>query len=766
MYIRNSKQVTMLKKILLVAVGIFGVSLQAQDKSFDLLQAESKTHILMDRVWSSSKITEQLPSVYTSTNFAQIYSEIQRADFDQRFPNVSIFDIQKSIALSKHEIPLAVLATSFEFIPQANFASLQKNASGQWLASKDNPVFKTQQLECVAPLFGTSRTNTVTFTLPDNLVFSIAKTLESIQLQLENGSVYTLLRGQKTTVSFSRAGEQRVNVRSNFSDGTHAQSTFSIVTEGQLYGKVNGFTVVPNVVNSISSTLAFQGFSETAAYPGQGEYELYLDTTNGILDKPIILVDGFDPGDTRNTAAIYNQLVYGTGQNMADDLRQLGFDVIVLNFPNYVRPNTTTTIDGGVDFIQRNAYVLIELINQINAQKVGSQQNVVIGPSMGGLISRYALRYMEINGLNHDTRLYLSFDSPHLGANVPIGFQHLFNYMGFGPLNDLTMQALVNGMLKSPAARQMLIDHFEGHLQNNSPTEFNTTPASLLPTGAPNYRSAFQNELDTMGFPTTTRNIAIANGAGNGTMIGSPNMLVMNHTFNTSSTQRAIITLRFTPAANATNEVSRFKGQQWILFWITFYESFANSKAPAFTDGLDAAPGGRFDMTALSIGGGSNPLLVEFMANLQTQYFDFIPTRSSLSISNTNNLYAPVTASTSTPFAAYYVPTSNENHVTLTPGNMLFAYNEIVQTQLQNTTYNIENIQVKNPAEDYLEIYAPYAVPSANLTLSDATGKIIWETKVPNLIGPIAIPLDVQKGMYLLTLQNETGKKVFKLMKS
>ena len=126
--------------------------------------------------------------------------------------------------------------------------------------------------------------------------------------------------------------------------------------------------------------------------------------------------------------------------------------------------------------------ILVQLMNQINAQKVGTAKNVVIGPSMGGLISRYALRYMEQNSLNHDARLYLSFDSPHLGANVPLGFQHLFNYMAFGALEDVTMQGIVNGMLKSPAAREMLLDHFEGHLQSGSTTEFDSS--KLLPVGA------------------------------------------------------------------------------------------------------------------------------------------------------------------------------------------------------------------------------------------------------------------------------------------
>ena len=73
--------------------------------------------------------------------------------------------------------------------------------------------------------------------------------------------------------------------------------------------------------------------------------------------------------------------------------------------------------------------LLVELIKSINDQKVGDYENVVIGPSMGGLISRYALNYMESIGVDHETRLYVSFDTPHAGANVPIGFQHMFNHL-------------------------------------------------------------------------------------------------------------------------------------------------------------------------------------------------------------------------------------------------------------------------------------------------------------------------------------------------
>ena len=528
--------------------------------------------------------------------------------------------------------------------------------------------------------------------------------------------------------------------------------------------------VSPNAVVSISSTIAYQGVGESAAFVGQGEYEIFLDNTNSVLDKPIFLLDGFDPGNTRNIASIYNFLNYGTGQNLATDLRNQGYDIIILNFPTYTRPSTTTVIDGGVDFIQRNAMILVALINQINSQKVGTQKNVVIGPSMGGLIARYALRYMEMNPpLNHDTRLYLSFDSPHKGANVPIGMQHLFNYMAFNTTAPVAAaQPIVNGMLKSPAARQMLIDQFEGHLQTGNATEWNTGTATLLPTGCPNYRNAFQTELDNIGFPTTTRNIAIANGASNGTGNYTPGQQAMNHTFNITATQRAIVNLKYTPATNTTLEVDRFTAQIYFLFgWINAAESIANSKSPTYTAGLDTAPGGRFDLNALQATAGTDPMITEFFDNLLVDYFTFIPTTSALGVSTPNlNLYSPITGSTATPFAAYSIPTVNENHVTLNTQNLAFALNEILNPVLatpENVVLN--SVWIQNPVKDVIQINTYYSIENATISVTDLMGKTIFTTNNQTINGTLEIPVSLSSGVYLISIANESGSVVKKVIK-
>ena len=73
------------------------------------------------------------------------------------------------------------------------------------------------------------------------------------------------------------------------------------------------------------------------------------------------------------------------------------------------------------------------------------------------------------------------------------------------------LEPLVDGLLNSAAARQMLIDHYSSHVDAGGIEQDNTVHT---PKGAPNYRNEFQTELDGMGFPQNTRNVTITNGSG------------------------------------------------------------------------------------------------------------------------------------------------------------------------------------------------------------------------------------------------------------
>lgn len=771
----------MKSKITLFILSLFSITGFSQDKTYDLLKNKTQTNILYDRVYSISDATHLKSEGITTNNFLQVYHEIQRADFGNRLPKLETIKEVANNGFVNKQIPLSILITDFETIKKSEIENrnvyLNSNNQMEIKSEIDSP-FEKHSINFIGALLQKSKTNKVDFILKNNLIFNTtSRTISSISVSSNDTNNWkTIAIDQSFQINFTKNGNQTIHFKMMLSTGETVEQSISFDIDCPSIAQTKKTTQAfsTNTINTIAATIPYQGYGETQGFLGQAEYQIFPDTVDGVLDKPIFLLDGFDPGDSRNIAGIYSLLNYGTtGQNLGDIVRAQGYDVIILNFPTYTRTGTTTVVDGGVDYIQRNAMILVELINQINAQKVGTAQNVVIGPSMGGLISRYALRYMEQNSINHDTRLYISFDSPHLGANVPIGFQHLFNYMGFGPVGDVTLQSLVNGMLKSPAGREMLIDQFEGHLNStlSAPSntyEFVTTPTSALqPVGCPNYRNAFQTELNTMGFPTTTRNVSIANGAGNGTMTGTPGMVVMNHTFNTSSTQRAIINLNFTPSiAQNTIEVSHFKGQQWVLFWITGYESLAKSKAPSYTDGLDSAPGGRFDMNSLSSLGTGNAILTEFMNNLNIMYFDFIPAWSSMSISNTTNLYTPITAASTTPFVASSIPTTNENHVTLTDTNVAFALNEILNPPLsinENSAFN--SVWIKNPIKNSVEINSNYVIENASITITDVLGKTIFSLNNQSINGTLEIPVSLSNGVYLISIKNQSGSITKKIIK-
>ena len=499
-----------------------------------------------------------------------------------------------------------------------------------------------------------------------------------------------------------------------------------------------------SAVLTINSTLAYQGFGENTAHNGTAEYKIFYDNIDGILDKPIFILDGFDPGDSRDISALFNGFNNApTTENIVDELRNEGYDLIIVNFPSYISSSDgTTAIDGGADFIQRNAYSVIALIELINSEPTKTDDNVVIGPSMGGLISQYALRYMEQNSIPHETRLYISFDTPHLGANIPISIQYSFNYMVNGAPSQTAFQPGLDD-LNSPAAKQMLIDHYLAHV---GPDGFTQT-GSNLPQGAPNFRDAFQAELNAMGFPENTRNVAMINGSGLGVTSGSPGANIINRAFNVSPFV-IDLNLNFAPAASQSNIVSAI---DLSINGIPLGNFTANAESPSFTDGVDSAPGGTTNLS--TIDDGSNTLLTDFVNNLNETAYCFIPTVSSLAMSSTNNWYTQ--PDNTTPFVNTYIPDANEEHVLLTNGHIAFALSEIREEAL--STSNLlaqEGVKLGlNPIKNDLVLLNKSAQNQVQISVVDMTGKLVFQN-ITKLQARTSIPINLSSGLYILDVKS------------
>jgi len=225
---------------------------------------------------------------------------------------------------------------------------------------------------------------------------------------------------------------------------------------------------------------------------------------NGILhnniQKPFIWVEGIDLDPFDGNTEASNDPGYPI--NLYPELARAGFDIIQLDF------NSNPT------YIQRNAEVLITLIQNLNQQMQvngSTQEIVVMGTSMGAIITRYALAKMETQGIDHNVRLMISHDGPHQGSNVPWGLQTYLQKITFGQLTTLF------------AAYHLLFPYYN-LVANNDVSGYQA--AFQLLRQSPNglalaLRAQLEAELALYGqYPDDCRNIAIANGANNGVGIG------------------------------------------------------------------------------------------------------------------------------------------------------------------------------------------------------------------------------------------------------
>ncbi|MBT8256938.1 MAG: T9SS type A sorting domain-containing protein [Bacteroidia bacterium] len=759
----------------------------------ELDKSEMTTDILFNHALSFSKIATPEHDMFSTNNFFQGYNELAAADKNYRFKDFK--ELKDAAAKSRLTgiIPIGLVYSEFEVINNVAFENgdvFMANGKLRKSAVSENPIFEIKQKLFAAPFRDRLKHRSLNFVLDGEFFVNTTQDrITDIRIDFDDGNGLRKVEiGQVISVNYSSSGTKELvfKIILESDDIFSSKSSIEIKSDPVINGSREA------QISFVSSyTPDLSAYGESVSYPGEGEYEIFLDTDNGVLDKPIIAVDGFDPGDGRTIIDIYNSLSYiGTGgsQNFADDLRSQGFDIVILNFPVYTRAADMAVIDGGTDFIERNALLLVELINIINTSKTGSEQNVIIGPSMGGLISRYGLSYMENQSLSHDTRLFLSFDSPHRGANVPIGLQHMINYLAFGlgANNIVELQDFINGFAKSTAARQMLVDHLESHLLGGSLVDFD--PALVLPAQHP-WKTIFDtnvNGLTANGFPQTTRNVAIINGSG----IGNPypdklggdvtpgfNLLDDSFTIDAGTSTVANLEINYTPAtASGSQLVSSIA---ITAFGFPILSASANSQAFSYSDGIDAASGGLYEMSL--IGGTGTGVTNDFINALNGEFFNFIPSISSIALEITANgeidwyhdinigsgspPMAPADVIDSTPFINWYMPDNNEEHIDLTDQGVAFALSEIIPETLSEGNLDPHTIRLlKNPIDDYISLSSSILIEKSKLSLYDLSGRQVILKDLGSWQSRKDIKIDLSSGIYIMELSANNGKWLTKLV--
>ena len=788
-----------MKKSYVLFFILLSISVFSQDKKHALQKFDTsdlETSILVP----GSPLVDLMAYNQNTINnysFFQAYKAIAQGDLQNQLLPLQNLKDQSHQSFFNNTIPLAILHSDFESITKEAMQSnaVTKDAEGFLLRTQNEPIFEKHKLTLAAPLRHSKKGLQTIFHLSASNIINTTHTLiSSIAVDFNDAQGYkTIALDQNIHIDYESPGKKVLQFKITLSDGTVLYRNSNITINYSNEDLYNRFNRVVTTFNANLPTNLLLPYGETISHPGTGEYEIFLSADN-VLDKPIFLVDGFDPGDSRPIngytdaltgnyiEGLYDLLDFndgGTVSNLGDLVRAEGFDVVILNFPVYTRTVDAAVIDGGVDFIERNAMLLIELINIINAQKVGTAQNVIIGPSMGGLISRYALNYMEADTtMDHDTRLWISFDAPHHGANVPIGFQHQFNFLAFG-LDDFwvlgdqnveELQPIIDGMLKSSAARQMLTDQFEAHITNSDGVTFNSSLS--LPHAHP-FKGVLDGRLAASGFPELTRNISIINGSGSNNRYPDnsaqgndllPGSQIVNANIELFDVAELKVNTFFTPQAGTQIETSQVHLDfPWWFPLANDRINNASSAAFTYSNGIDAASGGLFDILKLTEDLPTDGLVGEFLAALNTDYFNFIPSVSAMAFNVTNNeinwFHTPSNITTGrnttniTPFDAWYMPVENEPHVTLTEPNVDFALNEIFQETLSTNTNLQHRIRLaQNPVTNALTILSNTSYENTKAHIIDMTGKVVYNNML-TLNTHTRLPLQLASGLYVLHLE-------------
>lgn len=580
------------------------------------------TGILYDRVLPLSGIERYDGTDESATgslgSWLQIYHEMRRASLvEPDWPSIQALRSAHVVEAGVETVPIAVIDLRYNRI----------DPEGVWESTWGQELL-TRQVFAVSPLKeSTYRGQRCVFRFDrEHYISNRGSDIRVIEVDLDDGHGYrTASFGQDLCVSYQSEGRKSISIRFTLEDGARLQAS-------SYFNVLRLQTPAPDDTLAVTATIPYLGQF------GTGEAYLYLADTHSALTNPVILVEGFDLDNSMNWDELYALL---NREALLENLRSQGFDAVVLNFTD------------AIDYLQRNSFVLVELIAQVNALIPGENDIAVVGASMGGLVSRYALAYMEENALSHNARLFLSFDSPQRGANIPLGIQYWLAFFA----DESAEAAELLAALNSPAARQLLAYHY-------------TDPPEATGTADP-LRDEMIADFAAIGdYPAGLRKVAVANGSAAQVDQGfAAGQQIIEWEYN-SILVDVIGNVWAVPDASSG---LIFHGKiDPILFPPDEMQVVVSGTRP-----FDNAPGGwRASMAE--------------MAEVEAPYGDiialhanhcFIPTVSALAV-ETEDFFYDIAGDAElldhTPFDAVYFPLVNEEHVLITPENAEWVMSEIL----------------------------------------------------------------------------------------
>ena len=531
------------------------------------------------------------------------------------------------------EVPIALLDAGYARLrPDALERGLVAWRDGRLVeapaAAAESPYLQRRAFAAAALLPRTYHGARVTFTIPSALAATDGAPPAGLQVDLDDGRGWRdAALDTPLQAGYAATGPRTLRLRATAPDGSLREASFAFEVAALA-------APAPTQTWPITAAMPFEGVY------GYGDAYVYLAPGHATVTEPVIIVEGFDMDNVMDWDELYALL---NQENMIEELRADGFDAVVLNFHD------------STDDIRRNAMILVELLRQVGVAQPDGRDRVVIGASMGGLLSRYALAWMEHTGLDANARTFISFDSPQLGANIPLGVQYWLQLFQV----ESSEAAHLLSRLDTPAARQMLLYH---HTASGGGSG---QPAAL--------RGSFLADLADMGdWPQDLRKVAVANGSGQAQGQGyAPGAQLISYEYY-SFLVDLIGNVWAVPDGGSRQILRGLIDRIWPL---------PNDELNVTVTGTlpwDSAPGGwrasLADMDATPAPYGD---IIALYPN-----HCFIPTVSALALgglapyTNVSLLADPAALS---PFDAVYFPAANQEHILVTAENKAWFSAEIAR---------------------------------------------------------------------------------------
>jgi Putative serine esterase (DUF676) len=714
------------------------------------------TGILYDRVMSFSNLDFLKDNgVTTKSNyehFLQSWSEIYRAAYSPSFMNVESLKTVVNNTTNSNIVDIGIINTKINYIDYGSTAYPTLNFSNGYLQNIGTlSPFIEKQITIIAALKETVTAGNVIFRLQPSLILQLlGNKIKTLQADFGTGAIYNLITNQNITttnpiITFATSGEKEFIYYATFEDNSTQTLKSKIlvnIVAPTVVLRSGTFPLEEDFVgtDAITATIPFQGYNESVATLGNLEYRTYYNrlTNDGSakskIMKPVIILDGFDPGDGRkiypgsinyksDKSSLEELMLFidqtGVTRNLVEKIRAAPyfFDATLVNFPN------------GADYVERNAMALVALLQRENAKLAinGSTEQIsIVGPSMGGLVARYALAYMEKNNIPHNTKLFVSFDCPNLGANIPIAAQETLYFYGYKGGKDKAKEKF-DLNFRSPAARQMLTEQLD-YNHENAPYPTDLMRNGIIPTGQNDwtpFRIQFLDKLTnngisgSNGFPMNLRKVSIINGTSTGAKTNSEDQMflelaafkkikyglilgiggtLLTHNplwllATPLSTDLKVATMedRFLSYPNGINQT--FAGKITLKTgWNNNFIKVINSTVVRTNYNqrgtMDIVPGGKFNTAEIIKLQFEEQLNGEVDKQEWRQYVPnhaFIPSVSALAFKNPNFDWSTAfmrnlvcnPANREIPFDSYFVPATNEDHVKVTAENANWLIQEL-----------------------------------------------------------------------------------------